>query len=274
MRERTIGILSWNVNGLRAIARVGFLPWLRGSKASFVGIQEVRARPEQLEPELRRPRGWHTGFVSAHKAGYSGVGFYSKLRPDLHLTELGRPELDREARFSEVRLGALTIVNAYFPNGNGTPTADGKRSNDRIPFKLDFYRALFDHLAPRVHAGERILVMGDFNTAHREIDLARPKENKRTSGFTEIEREELDRWLRAGWVDTFRHLYPTRAVYSWWSQRQGVRARNVGWRLDLVLASPGALPFLRDASIHTEVMGSDHCPVGVRLSREVVTLRP
>jgi exodeoxyribonuclease-3 len=113
--------------------------------------------------------------------------------------------------------------------------------------------------------------MGDFNTAHREIDLARPRDNKATSGFTEPEREELDRWLRSGWIDTFRHHHPTReGAYSWWSQRVGVRARNIGWRLDLVLASPGVEPYLRDAFIRSEVMGSDHCPVGVRLSRAVV----
>lgn len=259
------------MNGLRAIARAGFLEWLRGARATFVGVQEVRAHPDQLEPALARPRGWHTGFVAAEKKGYSGVGFYSKVKPDAHLCTLDVAGFDREARYQEVRLGALTIVNAYFPNGNGTPTPEGRRTNSRIPFKLEFYRHLFDRLARRVAAGERLLVMGDFNTAHREIDLARPKSNARTSGFTAIEREELGRWLDNGWVDTWRHLYPERAgVYSWWSQRIGVRERNIGWRLDLVLASRGALPYLRDAFIHDHVAGSDHCPVGVRLARSVL----
>lgn len=264
-------IVSWNVNGLRSIARSGFVPWLRKSKASFVGIQEVRAHVDQLEPTLARPRGWHTGFVAAERKGYSGVGYYSKHKPVAHATTLGEP-FDREARFQEVDLGGLTIVNAYFPNGNGTPTPEGKRTNNRIPFKLDFYRRLFDHLEARKARGDRLLVMGDFNTAHRPIDLARPKSNKATSGFTDIERDELDRWLRAGWIDTWRHFYPDRPdVYSWWSNRVGVRERNIGWRLDLVLASPGTEAFLRDAFILTDVMGSDHCPVGVRLEPSVLT---
>lgn len=271
----TIDVWSWNVNGLRAIARAGFLEWLDGTAATFVGVQEVRAERAQLEghdPRLARPRGWHTGFVAAEKKGYSGVGFYSKVKPDAHAFTLDVPDFDREARYQEVRLGALTIVNAYFPNGNGTPTPEGRRTNSRIPFKLDFYRHLFERLAPRVAAGERLLVMGDFNTAHREIDLARPKSNARTSGFTDVERAELGRWLDHGWVDTWRHVHPERAgVYSWWSQRFGVRERNIGWRLDLVLASRGALPFLRDAFIHDHVVGSDHCPVGVRLDRAILT---
>jgi len=270
-RRPTLDILSWNVNGLRAVAKRGFLDWLRASKASFVGLQEVRARPDQLEPELLRPRGWHTGFCAAEQKGYSGVGYYSKRRPDALETALGRPELDREGRFQELRLGALTIVNAYFPNGNGALLPDGRRSNDRIPHKLAFYRSVFDRLEARRRAGERILVMGDFNTARADIDLARPKENRLTSGFTDREREERGRWLTAGWTDTFRRFYPDQAgAYSWWSQRSGVRARNIGWRLDLVLASPGVLPFVEDAFIHRDVTGSDHCPVGVRVAREVV----
>jgi len=266
-----IDILSWNVNGIRSIARSGFLDWLRASRATFVGVQEVRASPEQLEPELARPRGWHTGFSVATRKGYSGVGFYSKRRPEAHDTTLGREALDIEGRFQEVRLGALTIVNAYFPNGNGKPLPNGQRSNDRIPYKLDFYRAVSDRLEARMQSGERLLVMGDFNTAHAEIDLARPRDNKKTSGFTDIERAELDRWIRSGWIDTYRRFHPDRAgAYSWWSQRYGIRERNIGWRLDLVLASPGVEPFLEDAFIRSEVMGSDHCPVGVRLGRGVV----
>ena len=270
-RRSTIDVVSWNVNGIRAIARTGFLDWLHASRATFVGVQEVRASPDQLEAELRRPRGWHTGFAVADRKGYSGVGFYSKLRPERHDTTLGEALLDQEGRFQEVRLGALTIVNAYFPNGNGSLLPNGQRSNDRIPYKLAFYRAVFDRLEARKQAGERLLVMGDFNTAHAPIDLARPRENKKTSGYTDIERAELDRWLRSGWIDTFRRFHPERAgAYSWWSQRFGIRAKNVGWRLDLVLASPGAEAFLEDAFIQSEVMGSDHCPVGVRLARRVI----
>jgi exodeoxyribonuclease-3 len=275
MPPKRLTLKSWNVNGLRAAHQKGFLDWLAASKAHFVGLQEVRAELDQLDPELARPRGWHTAFCAAQKKGYSGVGIYAKRRPDAVHTTLGRPELDAEGRLQDVRLGALRVINAYFPNGNGTVLPDGKRSNDRIPYKLDFYRALFDHLEPARLAGDRILVMGDFNTAHREIDLARPKDNRKTSGFTDIEREELDRWLRSGWHDTFRHIHgDLPGAYSWWSQRPGIRARNIGWRLDLVLASPGALPYLQDAFIDAHVLGSDHCPVGVHLDPAVLEHGP
>jgi len=272
LRKGSIRILSWNVNGLRSVHRRGvFLDWLSTSRATLIGLQEVRAHPDQLEPEVARPRGWHATIVDAEKKGYSGVGVYTKRRPDGVITSLGRTELDREARFVEVKLGALTCVTAYFPNGNGALLPDNRRSNDRIPYKLDFYRAVFDHLEARRQAGEPILVMGDFNTAHRELDLARPRDNRQTSGFTDVERAELDRWLRCGWTDTFRHVngdVPDR--YTWWSSRIGVRERNIGWRLDLLLASPGALPFVRDAFIQDHVLGSDHCPVGVDLARSVL----
>lgn len=269
---RPLRILSWNVNGLRSVhQRDVFLPWLTRSRAAFVGLQEVRAAPDQLPDELA-PKRWHREIVAAEKKGYSGVGFYSRQKPDAIATSLGEDRFDREARYLEARLGRLTIVTAYFPNGNGTPLDNGKRSNDRIPYKLDFYRAVFSHLEPRRAAGEPILVMGDFNTAHRELDLARPRENRGTSGFTEIERQELDRWLTSGWTDTFRHVHgDLEGAYSWWSQRVGVREKNIGWRLDLVLASPGVLPHLRDAFIHAHVLGSDHCPVGVDLDPTVST---
>ena len=266
-----IDIISWNVNGLRAAERGGFLKWLRRSGASFVGVQEVRAEPEQLEPKLRKPRGWHSGFVSAERKGYSGVGYFSKLKPDAVVRGLGGPEFDREGRFVEVRLGALTIANAYFPNGNGSVLENGKRSNDRIPYKLAFYEAIFDRFAPRIAAGERVVVMGDFNTAHRDIDLARPKANRKTSGFTDQERAEVERWVRAGWTDTFRARYPDQeGAYSWWSQRCGVRERNIGWRIDMIMASPAALPFVSEAFIRSEVHGSDHCPIGVTLDAAVL----
>ena len=270
-KPRSLRILSWNVNGLRSVHQRGlFLPWLTRSKAAFVGLQEVRASVDQLPDELL-PRRWHREVVAAEKKGYSGVGFYSRHKPDTIVTSLGDARFDREGRYLEARLGRLTIVTAYFPNGNGSLLDSGKRSNDRIPYKLDFYRAVFSHLEARRAAGEPILVMGDFNTAHRELELARPRENRNTSGFTEHEREELDSWLRSGWTDTFRHVHgDVEGAYSWWSQRVGVREKNIGWRLDLVLASPGAMPHLRDAFIHAHVTGSDHCPVGVELDPAVL----
>lgn len=258
-------IVSWNVNGLRACAKKGFGDWLQAAGADVVGIQEVRASENQIPEELRQVEGWNTHFVSAERAGYSGVGLFSKLAPDDLETTLGVDEFDAEGRLQIARLGALTVVNCYFPNGNGK-----NRDNSRIPFKLEFYRTLFERLEKPFRDGERIVVIGDFNTAHQEIDLARPKANEKTSGFRPEEREELDRWIRSGWVDTFRHFHPTGGRYSWWSQRFGVREKNIGWRIDYVLASPGAMPFVKAGDIHHDVLGSDHCPVSVEMEPNVV----
>lgn len=251
-------IVSWNVNGLRACDRKGFRGWLREADATIVGLQEVRARPEQLVDELRAPPGWFAAWNPAERPGYSGVGLFSRREPMAVETELGEDRFDVEGRLQFARFGSLLLVNGYFPNGNGK-----NRDLSRIPYKLDFYRTLFHRIEPARRAGDPVLVMGDFNTCHRDIDLARAKQNRETSGFRPEEREELDRWLRNGWTDTYRHFHPQREEYSWWSQRRGVREKNIGWRLDMVLASPGALEFVRGAAIHTKTLGSDHCPVSV-----------
>jgi exodeoxyribonuclease-3 len=160
--------------------------------------------------------------------------------------------------------GHLAVANVYFPKGSGS-----RRDNSRVPYKLAFYRRLFRRLQRLRRSGRRVLVMGDFNTAHAEIDLARPRENRETSGFLPEERAEFERWLRAGWVDSFRHFEPGAGHYTWWSQRAGVRERNIGWRIDYVLASPAAMRFVRRAFIQPRVRGSDHCPVGVDVDPEI-----
>lgn len=261
-------VVSWNVNGLRAAAKKGFGRWLRSSGASIVALQEVRALPEQLEPAVRQPRGWRTHYAPAERKGYSGVALFvpKGSEPDAVESSLGVAELDVEGRYQLARFGALWVVNCYFPNGNGKD-----RDNSRVPFKLAFYEAVFERLQPLVDGGERVLVMGDFNTAPEEIDLARPKTNQKTSGFLPEEREDLRRHLARGWVDTFRHFHPDAAErYTWWSQRFGVREKNIGWRIDFVWASPGAMPFVEGAFIDADVMGSDHCPIGVELDAAVV----
>jgi exodeoxyribonuclease-3 len=257
-------VLSWNVNGLRACAAKGFAAWLRSSRAEIVGVQEVRALPEQLPDEIRSPRRWHAHFSPAERLGYSGVGLYSRRKPDSIETNLGFDRFDVEGRLQIARFGRLVVANAYFPKGSGT-----KRDNSRVPYKLDFYRALFDRLQRLRRGGLRVLIIGDFNTAHQEIDLARPAGNRKTSGFLPEERAELDRWVAAGWVDTFRHFESGGGHYSWWSQRSGARARNIGWRIDSVFASPSAMEYVRGASIHPEVTGSDHCPIGVALDEGI-----
>lgn len=251
-------ILSWNVNGLRACGAKGFRRWLDRSKAEIVGVQEVRARTQDLPRRLGTPAGWHTHFAPAVRPGYSGVGLFARRAPDALETALGRRSFDAEGRLQLARFGRLAVANVYFPNGNGR-----ERDNSRVPFKLRFYRTLFQRLEKLRAEGNHVLVMGDFNTAHTELDLARPRENRETSGFLPVERRELARWLAAGWVDTFRAFEPGPGHYSWWSQRAGVRARNVGWRIDYVLASPEAMRFVRGAFIEHHVKGSDHAPVGV-----------
>jgi exodeoxyribonuclease-3 len=254
-------VVSWNVNGLRACGRKGFAKWLDESAAEIVGVQEVRALESDLPPDLGAPDGWHVHLRAAKRRGYSGVGLFARRAPDAVDTELGDARFDEEGRLQLARFGALHVANVYFPKGSGTA-----RDNSRVPYKLEFYRALFDRLERLRRRGARVLVMGDFNTAHREIDLARPKGNETTSGFLPEEREELERWLRAGWIDTFRAFEPGPGHYSWWSQRFGVRAKNIGWRIDYVLASRAAMEHVRAAFLWPQVTGSDHCPAGVEVS--------
>lgn len=257
-------IVSWNVNGIRSCETKGFSRWLAGSGAEVVGVQEVRATAAQVPEAVRAAPGYTLDVVAAKRPGYSGVGLLARTPPDDVTTSLGEARFDDEGRLQVARWGRLVVANAYFPNGNGKD-----RDNSRIPYKLDFYRALFDVVERHRRAGRRVLVVGDYNTAHTELDLARPKENVETSGFTPVEREELDRWLRAGWVDSFRRFEPGPGHYSWWSQRFGVRAKNIGWRIDYVLTSPNVVPFLKAAWLAPTVPGSDHCPVGVDLDPAV-----
>jgi len=259
-------VATWNVNGLRACGRKGFGAWLEACGAQIVGVQEVRARGEELADALRCPPGWHVHLVAGERPGYSGVALYSRRAPDAVEASLGIPRFDREGRLQIARFGRLAVANVYFPKGSGT-----QRDNSRVPYKLAFYRALFARVERLRRSGLRVLVMGDFNTAHREIDLAHPKANQRSSGFLPSERAELERWLAAGWVDAFRKLHPGEpGHYTWWRQWGGARERNVGWRIDYVLASPAAMRFVRGAYLSPEVHGSDHCPAGVELDPRVL----
>ena len=190
-------VVSWNVNGIRACVRHGFVNFLDRSAADIVGVQEVRARPEDIPPAARRPPGWHTAFTVAERRGYSGVGIYSKLQPVRVETSLGVPRFDREGRFMAAHFqtarGRFVVVNGYFPKGSGPA-----RDNSRIGYKLDFSRTVFARAQALRRRGQ-VLVIGDYNTAHHAIDLARPQSNVTHSGFLPEEQAELDRWLDAGW---------------------------------------------------------------------------
>jgi len=253
-------LVSWNVNGLRACARKGFLEVLAQSRADVFGIQEVRASEDQLEPEVHRPHGWQAAFSAAERPGYSGVAIYSRRAPDRVETELGDRRFDVEGRLLIAHFGRLAVASVYFPKGSGKD-----RDNSRVPYKLEFYRAVFERFESLRRRGP-VFVMGDFNTAHEPLDLARPATNQKTSGFLPEERAEFSRWVDAGWVDTFRARHPNEGGhYTWWRQWGGARENNVGWRIDYVLASPSAARRVRKAFIWPDVQGSDHCPVGVDL---------
>jgi exodeoxyribonuclease-3 len=253
-------IISWNVNGLRACAKRGFLDFLETSNADVLALQEVRAFPEQLPVEVLAPQNWHVCFAPAKRPGYSGVAIYSRMNPTRIETSLGEDRFDNEGRFIVAHYGRMSIVSVYFPNGSGK-----ERDNSRVPYKLDFYRAVFARIEILRKRGP-VFVVGDYNTAHQEIDLARPKTNKKTSGFLPVEREELTRWMGRGWVDTFRQMHKDQTGhYSWWRQSGGARENNVGWRIDYILASQSAARRLKDSFIWPNVFGSDHCPIGVDL---------
>ncbi len=253
-------IISWNVNGFRSVMRKGFADTVETLNANLIGLQEVRAKHEQIEPLLPQLPSWSSHFSPAERPGYSGVGVLSKETLADVRTSLQQEELDVEGRFIRAKLGDLVLVNAYFPKGSGR-----NRDNARVPYKLNFYRTLWQSLEAEKNAGVPMLVMGDFNTAHHEIDLARPRQNMKTSGFLPEEREEVSRWVTSGWTDTFRMFEPSGGHYSWWYQAMNARERNVGWRIDYVFASPAAKPLVREAFILPNVLGSDHCPVGVTI---------
>lgn len=255
-----VRVYSWNVNGIRSAVSKGLVDWLATTRAEIVGLQEVRAALDAIPGELGALSDYHQHYVAAAKKGYSGVGLLSRRKPEAIETSLGARHFDDEGRLQLARFGRLVVANGYFPNGSGKD-----RSNDRVPFKLDWYRALFERIEALRRDGLHVLVMGDFNTAHKEIDLARPKDNRKTSGFLPEECDELERWIEAGWVDTFRAFEPGPGHYSWWSQRFGVREKNIGWRIDYVLASPSAMSYVKHAFIEPHVKGSDHCPIGVDL---------
>ncbi len=241
----------------------GFLDWLRRARADVVGLQEMRVSEEKLPPGLRRSRRFpHFSLSEASsRKGYSGVGLLSRDKPAELRAALDRPRFDREGRFQLVRFDDLLVANVYFPNGNGK-----ERDNSRVPYKLAFTRRVFDVVdEARAATGLPAVIMGDFNTAPEEIDLARPKDNKKTSGFLMEERKALAKCLKRGYVDTFRALNPDAVRYSWWSSRFGVRAKNVGWRIDLLVVSEDLMPRVKNAFILTDVMGSDHCPIGIDL---------
>ncbi len=255
--SESIYLVSWNINGIRSAARKGALAWIDREPPQILALQEIRADEEQF-PDNLFDHDYKELFVSASsRKGYSGVAVYSDLECDYRST---CPEVDRlgEGRVNEMRFGNLAFFNVYFPNG--------KRNGERLEYKLDFYDRFFETIERRRRDGMSVIFCGDLNTAHREIDLARPEENRGVSGFLPKEREWMDRLIESGYIDAFRYVHPAmEGRYSWWSQRTGARRRNVGWRIDYFFVSGDLERYIEDADILDGIYGSDHAPVTLRL---------
>ena len=254
-------IICWNVNGIRAAYKKGLVDFILRDGADVVCLQETKAEVEQLPEDLVNIPGYRSHFVSSvDKKGYSGVCMYTKRHPLKVVPGLGSARFDIEGRVQAIHLDDVVIFNVYFPNGKASP--------ERLRYKMDFYEEFMDVAKRTVDRGKHVIVCGDVNTAHKEIDLARPKENERTSGFLPEERQWMDRFLACGFVDTFRMFDPSPERYTWWDMKTRARERNVGWRIDYFFVDDGLRKRCRDAFILPEVQGSDHCPVGLELDME------
>jgi exodeoxyribonuclease III len=254
----TLTLYSWNINGIRAAEKKGFLDWLGASGGDIVAVQEIKAFETQLSEKLRKPNGYRADFVSADKAGYSGVGTFSKLPVVERQAGLGDLIFDADGRTLVCDYGKFALFNIYFPNGGRGP--------EYVKHKIAFYRKFLDVVEGYRSRGRSVVVTGDVNTAYAEIDLARPKENSKTSGFLPEEREALGEFYKAGLIDTFRMLHPEAQRYTWWDQRTGARAKNIGWRIDYFFITPELKAAVKGAEIYESVTGSDHCPISLTLA--------
>jgi exodeoxyribonuclease-3 len=246
-------IYSWNVNGIRAVQKKGFVDWVLSEKPDILCLQETKAQKEQLDDEILNIEGYTSYFYAAEKKGYSGVAVYTRVEPASYSHGMGIEKYDTEGRVQVLDYGEFVLINAYFPNG--------QMSDERLQYKLDFNEAMLKFCNSLVEKKKNVILCGDYNTAHNEIDLKHPKANQERSGFLSIEREWIDRFIADGYVDTFRKLYPDLVKYSWWSYRMNARKSNAGWRIDYFFVSKEFMNRVIDAQILNEVMGSDHCPV-------------
>ncbi len=248
-------IISWNVNGIRAVQRKGSLKELFDLNADIYCLQETKINEETLTEEISTINGYNSYFSHAEKKGYSGVAIYSKTAPNSIQMGFGIDIFDSEGRIIMADYGTFHLLNIYYPNG--------KASAERLQYKMDFYDAFLDYVEILKKEGKPIIICGDVNTAHQEMDIARPKENSKVSGFLPIERSWMDKFVNHGYIDTFRYLYPDEQIYTWWDQVTRARERNVGWRIDYFYINEEFKDLLVDAFILNEMMGSDHCPIGI-----------
>ena len=251
-------LLSWNVNGLRAQLNKGFRDWVLKESPDILCLQETKCHPTQLTEDVLKLHGYQTFWAAADKGGYSGVGVFTRMAPSKVEAGLGASEFDNEGRTLILHYDNFVLFNVYFPNGGA--------GNKRVPYKMKFYD-IFLKKVEQIHKKQKnIIITGDVNTAHEEIDLARPKENEKTTGFLPEERAWVTKFISAGYIDTFRHLHKEGGHYTWWDYKTGARARNVGWRIDYFFISKNYLPKLKKAYILKDVLGSDHCPIGLEIA--------
>ena len=249
-------LISWNVNGIRAMVKKGFVKWMLDDRSEVYCIQETKAQRFQLKSDLTNIGDFHSYFSSPERKGYSGVAMYSIEEP-LDVTEgMGIDRFDDEGRVLTAEYPDFFLMNVYFPNG--------KASKERLGYKMDFYEA-FKEFSNDHRKEKGVVVCGDVNTAHKEIDLARPKENSNVSGFLPEERRWIDEFLDSGFIDAFREFDQSPDRYSWWDLKTRARERNVGWRIDYFFVSKELIGNLVGAGIHDDVMGSDHCPISIDL---------
>ena len=252
-------VITANLNGIRSAAKKGFFDWFGEQKSDVVCVQEIKARPEQLEDRLKNPGKYHAIWNPAEKPGYSGTAVFSKKEPLSVELGLGDPEFDREGRTMIVKFPGFTLINSYFPNS--------QRDHARLPYKLAYCAKFLKTAQALRKKGENLLMCADWNIAHQEIDLKNPKSNQKNAGFLPEERAWMSEFIGKGYVDVFRNFEPGPGHYTWWSYRPGVREKNVGWRLDYFLANEEFRDRLKASYHRHQVLGSDHCPVAMELKK-------
>lgn len=251
-------LISWNVNGIRSVYNKGFLEWFTKESPNILCLQETKAQFDQFPLEVRELSNHSISHSSAEKKGYSGVATISREKL-LDTQKLEEKIFDDEGRVLIHELEDFFLLNCYFPNG--------QRDHNRVPYKLEFCDSILKRMN-ELRKKKEIIITGDFNTAHKEIDLANPKTNKNTTGFLPVEREWMDKFIGNGYVDIFRELNPqATGAYTWWSNRPGVRERNIGWRIDYFFITPGLRDRVKSATILPNIKGSDHCPIVLELKK-------
>ena len=251
-------IVTFNANGVRSALTKGFFNWFQAQNADVLCIQELKAQEKDIPAEVAGLPGYQAFFHCAEKKGYSGCGIWCRRKPDEVRYGFGDPEFDAEGRYVEAIFGDLSVISCYFPSGSS--------SEERQEAKFRFLASFLKHMDELRTSGRRVILCGDVNIAHKEIDLKNPKTNRRNPGFTDEERGKMTALLGAGFTDTFRAKYPDlEGAYSWWSYRFHAREKNVGWRIDYFIVSDRLAPCIQEAAIHSEIFGSDHCPVELQL---------